>query len=54
MKNIMKGKLFQRTGVEPTNINTLYQIYAIYKNNPELLRKTEVILTLPSLINFLL
>lgn len=47
-------KLFQRTGVEPTNINTLYQIYAIYKNNPELLRKTEVILTLPSLINFLL
>mgnify|MGYP001293284984 CR=1 FL=1 len=53
-KKIEKKQLFQRTGVELININSIYQLYTIYKNEPELLQETEVILTMPSLVNFLL
>src|SRR5699024_7766394 len=49
-----KKTLFNRTGVESTHINTLYQIYTVFKSNPELREQTATILTLPSLINYLL
>lgn len=47
-------RLFERTGVESASINTLYQLYDIFKQRPELLKETGTILTMPSLVNFLL
>ncbi|MEI3606458.1 rhamnulokinase family protein [Pseudogracilibacillus sp. SE30717A] len=46
--------LFKQTGVEPAPINTLYQLFAIQQTRPELLEQASTILTLPSLVNFLL
>src|SRR5690625_117083 len=53
-EKIAEQALFEKTGVEPASINTLYQLFAIQKNRPELLKDANVILTLPSLVNFLL
>src|SRR5690625_8044206 len=53
-EKIAEQALFEKTGVEPASINTLYQLFAIQKNRPELLNDANVILTLPSLVNFLL
>lgn len=53
-EKVGKQILFKRTGIEPAPINTLYQIYAIQKNKSKLVDNVDVILTLPSLINFLL
>jgi len=46
--------LFMRTGVESAPINTIYQLAAIFNNRPELEEKTSTILTMPSLLVFLL
>lgn len=46
--------LFERTGVESAPINSLYQLAAILKERPDIKENMAVILTLPSLINFLL
>ncbi len=51
---VSERTIFKKTGVEPASINTLYQVYAIKQKYPELLRKTSTILTMPSLVNFLL
>lgn len=47
-------ELFQQTGVEPAAINTLYQLAAIQKKRPELIDEAETILTMPSLLGYLL
>lgn len=46
--------LFKKTGVESAPINTLYQLAGLSKEKPALLKQSSVILTMPSLINFLL
>lgn len=46
--------LFEKTGVESSPINTLYQLHYIYRSQPELLREAESILTLPNLFLYLL
>lgn len=53
-KLINAKDLFKRTGVESAPINTLYQLAGIIKERPDLIKETSVILTMPSLINFLL
>lgn len=53
-RKVDRQTLFERTGVEPAPINTLYQLFAIDENHHKLLQKTDIILTLPSLVNFLL
>lgn len=47
-------QLFMKTGVESAAINSLYQIEAIFKDRPKLKSQTAIILTLPSLVGFLL
>lgn len=47
-------ELFRRTGVESAPINTIYQLYSILKERPDLIKKTHSIVTLPSLIIYLL
>lgn len=46
--------LFKRTGVESAPINTLYQLAAIISERPELIEEAFNIITMPSLIGFLL
>ncbi|RKL66213.1 rhamnulokinase [Salipaludibacillus neizhouensis] len=53
-EKLAERELFERTGVEVSSINTIYQLYAIFKARPDLLEKTASILTLPSLISYLL
>lgn len=53
-KKISAGALFKQTGVEPAAINTLYQLAAILYKQPRLIEKTTEIVTMPSLIGFLL
>lgn len=47
-------ELYKRTGVIPNSINTLYQLKAIFKQHPEYKKEARAILTLPSVINYLL
>ncbi|MFA9557737.1 rhamnulokinase family protein [Evansella sp. AB-rgal1] len=53
-KLVGKKELFFRTGNEPTQINTLFQLYGIKKNNPMLLEQAESLLMTPNLIGYLL
>lgn len=53
-QKVSDKEIFQRTGVESAPINTLYRVKSIYELYPEWLDETDSILTLPSLINYLL
>lgn len=53
-QKIAEKDLFMRTGVESAAINTIYQLAAIFTKRPELEEKTSAILTMPSLLGFLL
>lgn len=53
-EKIAKGDLFNKTGVASAPINTVYQLVAIFNKRPELKKQTSAILTMPSLIGFLL
>ncbi|MEH7382947.1 rhamnulokinase family protein [Bacillus sp. JJ1533] len=52
-EKVSKEEMFNRTGVEPAAINTICQLYAIQKNNPELLEKAEDLLMTPNLVGYL-
>ena len=47
-------QLYQRTGIQKQIFNTIYQLYSIKKNNPEILAKAEHFLMVPDYFNFLL
>lgn len=53
-QKISPKDLFQQTGVEPAAINTLYQLAAIQAKRPELIEEAQTILTMPSLVGYLL
>lgn len=53
-KQIGKEDLFSRTGNEPAQINTLFQLYAIKNNNPMMLEQAKSLLMTPNLIGYLL
>ncbi|QSO49263.1 FGGY family carbohydrate kinase [Alicyclobacillus mengziensis] len=46
--------LFDRTGIQLNPINTLYQLYAMRKENANLLSVADRLLLIPDLLNFLL
>lgn len=53
-QRIAGKELFMSTGVESAPINTIYQLAAIFNKCPELEEQTSAILTMPSLLGFLL
>jgi rhamnulokinase len=46
--------VYERTGIQFMQINTLYQLFSIAQNEPGLLRKAKHLLMIPDYLNFLL
>ncbi|WP_096189963.1 rhamnulokinase [Evansella halocellulosilytica] len=51
---ISKERLYLETGIQFQKFNTLYQLYSIKKNNPEILEKAKTFLMIPDYLNYLL
>ncbi|MFS0781329.1 rhamnulokinase [Bacillus sp. 1P06AnD] len=48
-----KEELFFRTGIEPSHINTLTQLFTLNADNPSLMEKAKTLLFIPNLLNYL-
>lgn len=53
-KLIPEEKLYERNGIQKQLFNSIYQLYAIKKNNPEYLEQAKDFLMIPEYFNFLL
>lgn len=53
-KKIGAERLYQLTGNQLMEINTIFQLYSIAQNRPELLNSAETVLLMPDLFNFML
>lgn len=53
-RRISPAELYQKTGIQKQLFNTIYQLAALKKEQPELLAKAERILMLPEYFSFLL
>ena len=53
-KIIPEKELYARNGIQKLIFNTIYQLYAVKKTQPELLEKAEHFLMVPEYLNFLL
>ncbi len=53
-KIIPEEKLYERTGIQYAIFNTIYQLMAIKKNDPEIMEKAETCLMLPDYFQYLL
>lgn len=51
---ISENELYQRTGIQKQLFNTIYQLLAIKKNNPEYLARASSLLMIPDYLSFLL
>lgn len=51
---IDKQQLYSKTGIQFLKFNTIYQLYAIRKNTPEIFKKAKSFLMIPDYLNFLL
>jgi rhamnulokinase len=49
-----KERLYLETGIQFQKFNTIYQLYSIKKNNPEILEKAKAFLMIPDYFNYLL
>ncbi|MCL2013550.1 MAG: rhamnulokinase [Oscillospiraceae bacterium] len=47
-------ELYRRTGIQKQPFNTIYQLAAVQKENPELLENAESLMMIPDYLNFLL
>jgi rhamnulokinase len=45
-------EIYENTGVQFMQINTLFQVYALAQNHPELLRAARHFITVPDLLNY--
>ncbi|WKA54399.1 rhamnulokinase [Planococcus shixiaomingii] len=50
----MKERLYLETGIQFQKFNTIYQLYALKKQQPEVLEKAATFLMIPDYLNFLL
>ncbi|PSL36273.1 L-rhamnulokinase [Planomicrobium soli] len=50
----MKERLYLETGIQFQKFNTIYQLYALKKQNPEVLEKAKTFLMIPDYLHFLL
>lgn len=53
-KIIPEKELYARTGIQKAIFNTVYQLMAVKKNNPEYLEKADRMLMMPEYLNYLL
>lgn len=53
-KKIPKETVYNETGIQIMNFNTIFQLYHMVLNNPSLLEKAETMLLMPDLFNFFL
>ena len=53
-KLIPEEELYERTGIQKAVINTIYQLAAVKKNNPEHLEQAETFLMMPDYLGYLL
>lgn len=51
---IMKERLYLETGIQFQKFNTIYQLYSIKQNSPEILDKAKSFLMIPDYFNYLL
>jgi len=54
LRLIPEQELYRRTGIQKSNINTIYQLMAVKTQTPELLQQAETMLMIPDYFNFLL
>jgi len=54
IKMVDKTEIYDRTGIQFMQFNTIYQLLALSKNNPKLLDKTKKMLFIPDLLNYFL
>ncbi|MFP7296375.1 rhamnulokinase [Neobacillus niacini] len=53
-KIFTKERLYLETGIQFQKFNTIYQLFSIKKNNPEILEKAKSFLMIPDYFNYLL
>ena len=53
-KRIPRREVYARTGIQVMNFNTLYQLFALQRENPLLLAEASTLLFMPDLIGYLL
>lgn len=53
-KIVPQSEVYQKTGIQFVDINTLYHLYSIKKNRPELLERAETLLFIPDLFAYML
>lgn len=53
-KQISAEELYQRTGIQKQDFNTIYQLYSIKQKEPEKLKKASSFLMVPEYLNYLL
>lgn len=46
--------VYRRTGIQVMELNTLFQLYSLVKNNPKLLQTAQTLLLMPDLFGYLL
>jgi len=51
---VTKGKIYERTGIQFIQFNTLFQLYALKDVNPNYINRARTLLFIPDYINFLL
>ncbi|MFD2922318.1 rhamnulokinase [Halobacillus naozhouensis] len=54
IKIVSKERLYLETGIQFQKFNTIYQLYYLQKNRPELIRKAKSFLMIPDYLNYLL
>ncbi len=53
-KKMNKEEIYKRTGIQFNNFNTIFQVYALVQDRPELLERAETLLLTPDLFNYFL
>jgi rhamnulokinase len=53
-KTISEAKLYGRNGIQKQSFNSIYQLIAIKKQQPEIMKKAQSFLMIPEYLNFLL
>ncbi|MBR3769830.1 MAG: rhamnulokinase, partial [Lachnospiraceae bacterium] len=53
-KEFSKSELYGATGIQFNDFNTIFQLYSLVKDRPELLERAETLLLTPDLFNFFL
>lgn len=53
-KRISKEEIYNRTGIQFNNFNTIFQLYSLVQDRPELLERAKTLLLTPDLFNYFL